>query len=96
MVSVAFLLSTRQTETSTLTPFDCTPGSMTPNFTIKSGANSYMVYLDIIFSASEYFRSASQFGIEASEGVITLHDDAPAMVDMLVEFLQNANYHPTT
>jgi len=55
-----------------------------------------MVYLDIIFSASEYFRSASQFGIEASEGVITLHDDAPAMVDMLVEFLQNANYHPTT
>ena len=68
---------------------------MTPNFTIKSGANSYMVYLDIIFSASEYFRSASQFGIEASEGVITLHDDAPAMVDMLVEFFQNANYHPT-
>jgi len=28
--------------------------------------------------------------------VITLHDDAPAMVDMLVEFLQNADYHPTT
>ena len=69
---------------------------MTPNFTIKSGANSYMVDLDIISSASEYIRSASQFGTEASEGVITLHDDAPAMVDMLVEFLQNADYHPTT
>ncbi|CAN9182643.1 unnamed protein product [Alternaria alternata] len=67
---------------------------MTPNFRIKSGANSYMVDLDIISSASEYFRSASQFGTEASEGVITLHDDAPAMVDMMVEFLQNANYHP--
>lgn len=68
---------------------------MTPNFTITSGADSYSVDIDIISPSLEYFRRASKFGTEASEEVIALHGDAPAMVDIMTGFLHNADYHPT-
>ena len=69
---------------------------MNPNFTIACGADSYNVDLDVITLYSEYFRRATKFGKEASEGTITLHDDEPAMVSLMVEFLHEGDYDATS
>ena len=68
---------------------------MKPNFTIACGSDSYTVDLDIITPYSEYFRRATEFGKEASEGTITLHDDEPAMVSLMIEFLHEGDYDAT-
>lgn len=69
---------------------------MKSNFTIACGADSYTVDLDIITPYSEYFRRAIEFGKEASEGTITLHDDEPAMVSLMIEFLHEGDYDATS
>jgi len=69
---------------------------MNPNFTIACGADSYTVDLDVITPYSEYFRRATEFGKEASEGTITLHDDEPAMVSLMIEFLHEGDYDATS
>lgn len=69
---------------------------MTPNFTIACGVDSYIVDLDVIAPYSEYFRRATRFGKEASEGTITLHDDEPAIISLMIEFLHEGDYDATS
>ncbi|KAH6864801.1 hypothetical protein BKA58DRAFT_462244 [Alternaria rosae] len=69
---------------------------MTPNFTIACGVDSYTVDLDVIAPYSEYFRRATRFGKEASEGTITLHDDEPAIISLMIEFLHEGDYDATS
>jgi len=69
---------------------------MKPNFTITCGADSYTLDLDVITAYSEYFRCATRFGKEASEGTITLHDDEPAMVSLMIEFFHEGDYDATS
>jgi hypothetical protein len=68
---------------------------MSPNLTIASGADNYTVDIGVISPLSRYFSCASKFGREASEGVIMLQQDAPAMVDIMVEFFHKSDYYPT-
>jgi len=69
---------------------------MKPNFTIACGAESYTVDLNVIAPYSEYFRRATRFGKEASEGTIALHDDDPAMVNLMIEFFHEGDYNATS
>jgi hypothetical protein len=69
---------------------------MTRDFTIACGNDQYIVDLDIVAPCSEYFRRAPKFGKEASEGIVTLHDDEPATVSLMIEYLHEGDYNTTS
>ncbi|KAF3011203.1 hypothetical protein E8E13_011610 [Curvularia kusanoi] len=62
---------------------------------ITCGTNSYNVHRVVVASRSVVFRKALEFpGKESEQGIIDLSDNDPAIVDLLLQYIYEAEYDP--
>ncbi|OCL12363.1 hypothetical protein AOQ84DRAFT_386177 [Glonium stellatum] len=64
------------------------------DLTILCGPNEHKVHKAVICPRSEFFNAACRFGKEAETGIITLSDDDPETVRLMIEYFYTLEYSP--